>query len=89
MGESKTPERDKLLELFRRNGYDNERVAVIPDALWAGLKGETYDVFAPQGQDKRGVLWYRGWTMLMPQSKVLVCTNSEVEPDGREDREGN
>lgn len=76
-----TPAYDELKALLRSKQHKYERIAVIPDELWSRLRLETYDVFG-EGGDTRGVLWYRGRTMLMPQSNVLNLCNSEVEPDG-------
>ena len=79
-----TPAFDELKVLLRSNQHDFERIVVVSDDLWARLKAETRDIFAPHGDDDRKVLWYQNRTMLMPQASVLNCVNSEVEPDGRE-----
>ena len=73
---------DELEAVLRSNQYRHERIVVLPDELWERLRRGSIDPFPPGRGDKRKVLWYRNWTMVVPRSSVLNCVDSEVKPDG-------
>lgn len=82
MDECETPAFGELEKLLLANGYKQQRVVIVPDELWYGLRAETHDPFGSViKSDERVAVWYRNRTMVIPQSRVLDLCNSEVEPD--------
>ena len=80
---SKTAAYNELEELLEANGYTAkhlvQRLVVVPDGLWYRLRMETRDPFGSAAEgDDRVAVWYRGSTMVLPESRcVNLCFEEE------------